>query len=415
MEIFYKLLFLLFATRVCGEIAHRIGLPSLLGELIAGVILGALAIGFTDTFPVIEELTHDQVFIAITNLGMFFIMLQGGLELHAKELAEVSYKSIMIGICGFILPLFCGFGLAWAYIPASEFKVAQCLLVGTGLAITAVPVSIGVLMQFKKLDSPAGKAIVSAAIIDDILSLILLAFLIGMINEGAPPGLAEFVILFGQIILFFLITFAFAWLFVPRIGTLIIRVKSEESEFTLLILGALAFAVLAEVLHLHFILGAFVAGLLFESRFTGEDMYQRIKSRISAITTGFFAPLFYASIGLNLDLSSVSEVPVFLILLILVAFFTKFFGAGIPALYSGFSMRDACAIGVGMSARGAVELVVADIALKGNLFSKPVPVPVTVGNLFSAIVLVALVTTIATPLLLKRIFAKTHDDPKAAV
>ena len=137
-----------------------------------------------------------------------------------------------------------------------------------------------------------------------------------------------------------------------------------------------------------------------------------MKKRTSAVTLGFLAPLFFASIGMHLDLSAVRQIPVFLALLIIVAFLTKLVGAGLPAYLVGLSKRDACAVGVGMSARGAVELIVADIALHAGLFDKPDPPPAIVANLFSAIVIVAIVTTVATPFALKRVFGQKSPSDR---
>lgn len=407
MEIFYVILVLLFISRSFGEVAFRLGQPSLLGELIAGVALGAIASSYSETFTVINGLTNNEVFIAFTNLGIFFLMLQGGVELRASDLAEVSLKSLVVGAFGLVIPVFVGFGLSWYFLPESEYKVAQCLLVGTALAITAVPVTIGMLIQMNRLDSPAGKMIISAAIIDDILSLILLAFLTGLITTGSFPSALEFGYLILEILLFFTITASVAWVVVPWVGKVVSSLKTAEFEFTSLLLAGLAFSFLAEYLELHFILGAFVAGLLFERRIAGKHIYEMVKRRISAITTGFLAPIFFVSIGMHIDLRAVTEIPVFLILLIITAFLTKLIGTGVPSYYLGLSKRDALAVGVGMSARGAVELVIADIALRAGVFSKPVPVPPIVENLFSAIVIVAVVTTLATPFALKRVFARS--------
>ena len=408
MELFYVLLILLLITRTFGEIAFRLGQPPLLGELIAGITLGVLATRFSDFLPFLVDLNYNPVFLALTNLGIFFLMLLGGVVLRAGELAEVSGKSFIVGTCGLLVPLFAGFQLAWWFIPGSDLKVAQCLFVGTALAITAIPVSIGILIQMKKLRTPAGKTIVSAAIVDDVLSLILLAVLLGIIRTGEIPEMLQIAQLFGQIFLFFLFTFTVAKVIVPKVGKFVTSMKTAEFEFTSLILAALTFSVVAEMLQLHWILGAFVAGLLFEKRIAGEVTYERVKKRIAAITTGFLAPIFFASIGMDLDLSAIWEIPTFLALIIVIAFLSKLIGAGLPAYWLGLSKQDAMAVGVGMSARGAVELIIADVALKAGLFSFPKPVPPEVQYLFSAIVIVAVVTTLVTPFALKRVFATSQ-------
>ena len=187
MELLYVLLILLLVTRTFGEIAHRLQQPALVGELIAGIALGAIVTLYPDLVPALSRSKEDPVFVALSQLGMFFLMLYGGVELRASELAEVSGKSFVVAGCGLVLPVIVGFGLGWEFLPQSNLKLAQCLLIGTALAVTAVPVSIRVLMDLGQLNSPAGKTIVAAAIIDDVLSLILLAFLTGIIATGGLP------------------------------------------------------------------------------------------------------------------------------------------------------------------------------------------------------------------------------------
>ncbi len=261
-------------------------------------------------------------------------------------------------------------------------------------------------MDLGRLQTTAGKTIVAAAIADDVLSLILLAMLMGLIETGKGPAGQSLLALLGSITLFFAVTITVGRFLVPRIGRLVQSLKTAEFEFTSLLLAALAFAVLAEVLGLHFVLGAFVAGLLFERRIAGREVYEEVKKRIAAVTVGFLAPIFFASIGIHLDMSAVTKVPVFLVVLIIVAFVTKLIGAGLPAYLLGLSRRESLAVGIGMSARGAVELIIAKIALRAGLFSQPDPPPPSIEYLFSTIVIVAVVTTVGTPFALKWAFAR---------
>lgn len=410
MEILYILLILLLVTRSFGEIAVRLQMPALLGELLGGVALGVFAAQFSDAIPVLADLKDNPVFIALSDLGIFFLMLYGGVQLRASELAEVSAKSFVIAIGGLLLPIVVGFGMAWMFLPESDWKLAQCFFVGTALAITAVPVSIRVLMDLGQLESPAGKTIVSAAIIDDVLSLILLAFLTGMITNSGIPDFSGLISLIGKITLFFAVAVVVGRVIAPRAGRFIIRWRTAEFAFTSLLLAALAFSILAQWLGLHFILGAFVAGLFFERRYAGEENYEEVKKRIAAVTVGFLAPIFFASIGLHLDMTAATSIPGFLILLIVIAFVTKLVGAGIPAYIMGMSNRDCWTVGIGMSARGAVELIIADIALHAGLFSHPENTPV-VQHLFSAIVIMALATTVATPFALRFVFKQNERPP----
>ena len=163
MDLLYVLLILLTVTRFFGEIAERLGQPLILGELIAGIALGLLANNFSETFPTLSHLPHDEVFIGITDLAVFFLMLLAGLELHPRQMARGSGSTIFIALGGMLLPLACGFALAWWFLPDSPFHLAQALFLGTSLAITAVPVSVKVMSDLHQLDSRVGQTIISAA------------------------------------------------------------------------------------------------------------------------------------------------------------------------------------------------------------------------------------------------------------
>ena len=171
----------------------------------------------------------------------------------------------------------------------------------------------------------------------------------------------------------------------------------------MLLIAALAYATFAEYMQLHFIVGAFLAGMFFHPQVVDSPIYIRVENQMSGITRGFLAPIFFVSIGLQLDFSALTTTPGFLTVLILVALLSKLIGAGLPARFIGLSTRESLMVGVGMSGRGAVELIVAGVALEAGLFLQPSPPPPVVQGLYSAIVIMALVTTIATPIFLRRI------------
>lgn len=411
MELFYILLVLLVVTRAFGELAIRAGQPALVGELIGGVTLGAIVHAWSDWFPMLSTIGDEPVFRAVTDLGMFFLMLLGGVELRYRDLAQGSWSSLLVALGGMFAPLGVGIALALAFLPESDVKFVQALLVGTALAVTAVPVTIRVLMDLGKLQTPAGRTIVSAAIVDDVLSLMLLAILTGLIRAGQVPAPWELARLLLQVLAFFAITLVIGKFVFPKVGPLVSSFQAAEFEFSALLVAGLAFAVLAEWLGLHFILGAFIAGLFFGRDTAGTKTYVEVQRKVTAVTSGFLAPIFFASIGLHLDLTAVTQAPVFLLLLIMAAFLSKIVGASIPAWVTGMSLQDAVAVGVGMSGRGAVELIIVGVAARAGLFSQPEPTPAIVRSLFSAIALVAILTTLATPPLLAVIYGRSDDVP----
>ena len=403
MEIIFILLVLLAVARGLGEVAVRLGQPPLVGELLAGVLIGTVASEFHEYMPLLVGLNDNETFLAIADLGVFFLMLLGGVELQARNISNASKSAIVVAIFGMIVPFAAGFSTGMYLFQSSAYKLSQCMFLGTALAITAVPVAIRVLMDMNKLNSPVGSIIVSAAVIDDVLSLALLAILTGIIADGVLPGANELLILSGKVCLFFIICTLIGKYVFPRFS-FIVKLKSPELEFSGLVLAALALSVLAEYLHLHFILGAFMAGLFFGKSAAGYKTYKDVKLKLNATTMGFLAPIFFVSIGLNLDISALIEEPLFVLFILVIAVLTKVIGAGLPAKLLGFSAQDSTAIGIAMSSRGAVEIIIADIALRAGLFTQPEPVPPEIKYLFSTIVIGAIATTILTPIGLKLVY-----------
>jgi len=391
----------LIVTRIFGEVSERLGQPALLGELVSGICLGVIVHHYDQSFPVLANLADNEVFAAITDLGIFFLMLLGGMELQPRKLLKASKGALVVAIFGMLIPLALGIGFGYVTLPESALRNPQILFLGTVMAVTAVPVSVRALMDLGQLDGRVGQLIVSAAVIDDTLSLILLAILTGILQTGSAPNLVALALLLGKVLLFFALAGLLGQYLFPRIGALLKGSRAEEFEFSMLLIAAMAYALLAEKLGMHFILGAFLAGLFFRKRTIDAKTFDEIMLKVKGLTTGFFAPIFFASIGLHLDLIAFKEIPVFVLALILIACVGKILGAGLSSRMIGLSTREAAAIGIGMNARGAVELIIADIALRAGMFSAPVPVPPVINYLFSAVVIMAIVTTLMTPPALK--------------
>ena len=396
------LLVLLVLSRLFAELAERVGQPALVGELTAGILLGLSAVPLSQwtgiPFDFVEEVADGHAFGAVTELGIFFLMLLGGLELRPRDMAQASGSAFLIALGGLLVPLACGIGLGWWLLPESDAKTAQVMFLGTALAVTAVPVSIRVLRDLGRLDTKVGNVVVSAAVYDDVLSLILLAILTALLKTGDWPGTVGLLLLAGKVAVFFALTIAIGhWVF-PRLGNLLKRTHANELPFSVVLMVALGFGVLAEQLGMHFILGAFMAGLYFQRETLDEKTFESVRTRTEGITTGFLAPIFFTSIGLQLDGQAMLQTPWFLLGLLLIAFLAKLIGCGLVSYAFERDPAGAAVVGSAMSARGAVELIIADIALRAGLFDTPTPTPPIVANLFSAVVIMAVVTTIATPI-----------------
>lgn len=414
MNVLYLILVLLVVTRIFAELAERVRLPAIVGELVAGVALGIFLRGATDVLPVLCSAAQSETYSSIVSLGMFFLMLLAGIRMEPLDFARTSKSAILIAVGGMVVPVGAGFALGLAVLPESSFRLVQSLFLGVALAITAVPVAVRIFMDLGMLDSRVGKTVVAAALWDDLLSLFLLALLVAAIGENESGVFASgtMMLLLGKVALFFAVTIPVGLYVFPLVGKYLRHLHFPEVDFSMLLIAALAYAVFAELMALHFILGAFLAGMFFHSEVVDEDVYERVEQQMSGITSGFLAPIFFVSVGMNLDFSALSQVPGFVAVLILIAIASKLVGSGVPALWLGLTKRESMMVGIGMSGRGAVELIVAGVALQAGLFLQPTPTPVIVESLFSAIVIMALVTTVLTPILLRRL--ATPADAAAA-
>ena len=396
-------LILLVVTRTFGELAERASLPALVGELMAGIVLGFLLQRFQGSTPTIWFTANGELFAGLADLGMFFLMLLAGIRMEPLDFAKSSKSAILIALGGMIIPVGVGFGLGALVLPDSSFKLVQCLFLGVALAITAVPVAIRIFMDLGALDSRVGIAVIAAAIWDDVLSLFLLALLLATIG-GDGTGDFNFwqlLLVVGKVLVFFAVTIPVGLYFFPFVGRYFRHLSFPEVDFSMLLVAALAYGVFAEYMGLHIIIGAFLAGMFFHPKIVDVETYDRVEQQMSGLTRGFLAPIFFVSVGFHLDISAVSQVPAFVITLTFLALASKVIGSGFPAYWVGFSKRESFLVGVGMSGRGAVELIIAGVALEAGLFQQPTPPDAIVQSLYSAIVIMAIVTTVATPIILR--------------
>lgn len=308
--------------------------------------MAALASWFGQYFPFLSQIASSEALEIVAKLGIFFLVLVAGIEMQPKEILESSSTSLAVAAGGMIVPLFGGIALAWAFLPVSDLRPVQALLVGVALSISAIPATVKVLTDLGMLHTRVGEIIVSAAVFDDVFGLFLLAILLAMIETGQVPGLIALVWLLAKVVFFFALTIVLGVHVYPRVHRGIKAMRVAVMELSTLAAVALGYGWLAEALGMHWILGAFMAGLYFERSRVGARAYNEVKLICNAVTTGLLGPLFFAYIGLRVDVSAIAAVPVFLGLLILVAVAGKIIGAGVPAFWLGIKPRDALSIGV---------------------------------------------------------------------
>ena len=395
-----QLLCLLLLARFCGVGAERLGQIAPVGELIAGILIAVAATAIVPANSILEELRTSPNLAAIANLAVFFLVLRAGVDMKPKEVFAASGDAFAVALGGILLPLALGVGLGWWFIPPSELKVAQVLVVGLALSVTAVPATARVFEEMGLLHSRLGVTVLSAALIDDIIGLMMLAAVTTLAASGGVVDFAGLAWLVAKTGVFFAVTGLLGAHVYPHVSERLRKEKVAALELSALVAVALAYALLAEALGLHWIMGAFMAGLFLEPARIGKQPFEDMQLIMAAITSGVLGPLFFITIGLQVDVIALYQAPALAALLVLAAFFGKLIGSGVPALMVGFNRRHACAVGVGMSTRGAVVLIILGVVVEAGILSPGTPDGV-VTNLFSLLVVMAVATTLAAPLALR--------------
>lgn len=406
MTLIEALLLLLIVSRMIGELVERLGQPAMIGEIAAGVLLGPSALALIHFTPEIK---------AIADLGVFLLVFLVGMEMDLGALWKAFRgRGALVGLAGFIIPLALGILVGYAF----RMGPTQMVFLALCIAITALPVSVRILMDLDKLHTDIGQRIVSAAVMNDVASLLLLGVILGVKAHGP---ISRTLLTSVGLALVKALVFMAAIIIVSRvikkytpgrfrrsrnlIDPLLVKLKGKESLFAVVLLFVIAFASLSELLGLHFIVGAFFGSMLLSHAVLGKANFEEVRKTASNVTMGFLGPIFFAAIGLEFDASSLRNWKLVVAVLV-VAFVAKIAGGYIGGRLAGMSDRQSWALGIGLNGRGIMELVIANVALS-NAF---------IGNeLFTVLVLMAVVTTIATPILLKKAYERLPAEQGAAL
>lgn len=394
LPFFTNLLILLVSARFLGELFERMKQPAMIGEILAGIILGPSLFNFihrTEDIKVISE------------LGIFLLVILAGLEINIEDiLKSLRGKNIVISILAFFLPILSGFAVGYFYGQA----VMTTAFIGLCVAITALPVSIRILMDLGKLNSEIGQKIISVAIFDDVLALTILGVLLNLQDTDMSIWSIAKVTSISLLKLFVFITFlSLAYYFIRKVTNkgnyfedsldkLLHFLKGKEPLFALFFAFVLLFSTITESLGFHFIIGAFFASMIISDSVIGKENLKTIEKTTSSLAMGFLAPIFFAGIGLEFNLGSISNYGL-MITIVLVSYLSKILGGYIGGSIAGLGGRKSLTIGVGLNARGIMELVIANIAYKAELITL---------EIFSILVIMGILTTITTPMMLKRSF-----------
>lgn len=395
LPFFANLLLLLVLARVFGEVMERFKQPAMIGEILAGVVLGP---------TVLNVMVRNEELTAISELGVFLLVIIAGLEIDVREIAKTSRgRNLITSLLAFLIPIGSGFAVATAF----DLALVPAIFVGLCVAITALPVSVRILMDLGQLKSEIGQRIIAVAIFDDVLALTILGVLLDVNNSANSSidvlGLAIGLTLGKILLLLAGLIFAYRLInkFTDRdnfielqLDKLLLFMRGKESLLAIMFAFILIFASLTEAVGLHFIIGAFFASMLLSKELVGVAHFQEFEKTTHGMAMGFLAPIFFAGIGLEFQFSSITEWGL-LFAIIGVSFLSKIVGGYIGGRFAGLRHRKALTLGIGLNARGIMELVIANIAYREGLIGV---------QIFSILVIMGVFTTINTPMLLKRSF-----------
>jgi Kef-type K+ transport system membrane component KefB len=392
LQFIFLLAVLIFAAKTGGYISQRLGQPSVLGELLAGLLLGPT---FLNLYG-LPFLTDSHLHEAITHLaeiGVLLLLFIAGMELHLSDLVKAGKIASYVGISGVLAPV--GLGFIAARITGTDVQTA--LFLGLMLAATSVSISAQTLMEMNKLQTKVGIVLLGGAVIDDILVLLGLSIFGALVLEGGA-GFSGVAWILVRMLLYILVGAALGTVLVPRLLQRVSRLPISEGLVATGLVIAFLYAWAAEVLGgMAAITGSFLAGILISR----SSLRERVQRGISAAAYGFFVPIFFSNVGLQAEFSSFGKDGLLLMAgLSAIAIVSKLLGGGIGALAGGMKMHEAAKVGVGMMARGEVILIAATIGIDAGL----------IGNeLFSSVVGVVLITTLLTPPILRVLYREKTE------
>ena len=386
---------LLFAAKLMAELFLRLKLPIVLGELIAGMIVGPFALGGLQIIDGKQLLQINDEIKILGEMGAIVILFMAGLEMTPKEFLKGGKAALVVGTLGVVIPFFVGLTVFQLF----GFDALQSMLIATALTATSIAISIQVLSEFGKLKTPEARLIIGAAIIDDILAIAVLSVVTSIAgSDGGVDNIdiTEVTITILQVLGFFAIMLIVSVVVIPKVITpRIWKAKgSVEGIATAAFFGA---AALAGSIGLSPIVGAFAVGMALST----SKVFDKIENYVGKIGL-IFAPLFFAIIGAQVDLRAVDlNILILSAVIVVVAVTTKLFGCGLPAMYFLKSKQKGMRVGIGMISRGEVGLIVAGVGITAGILTSEV---------YSTIIIMVVVTTIITPIWLKIEYRKEQKN-----
>ncbi|CAG0932130.1 Na(+)/H(+)-K(+) antiporter GerN [Thermoflexales bacterium] len=389
LQLTLALAIIILAAKTGGYLAVRLRQPAVLGELLVGLVLGPTIVDLVH-LPFVSDptLLHEEI-SDLASLGVVFLMFMAGLEVELDEMLHAGRASLLGGTLGVVVPLFMG---AVAALPFGYTDQAAWFI-GIILTATSVSISAQTLLELGVLKTREGITLLGAAVVDDVLVLVVLSIFLAL--GGSTNGESSVIVVVAKMVLYLTLSAALGWFVLPRIVAWVDQQPISEGLTAVVVFVTLVFAWSAEVMGgLAAITGAFIAGVGLGR----SPLRDKIETKMRILTYGFLVPIFFVSIGLEANVREITGALLpFLIVLFIIAILSKVIGAGLGVRAAGLTRAEALRVGVGMISRGEVGLIVASIGVREGIISPEV---------FTVVVVLVLLTTLATPLLLRYVFPR---------
>lgn len=362
LPFFQELLILMVVIWVFSVLLRKIGIPTIMGELVAGILIGPAVFGLIEPNEIIEVLSQ---------LGIFFILLHTGVETNPREFVTALKKSFGIAFIGALFPFLTSMSITLLF----GYPLKTALFVGITLTATAVVVTLKILRDLKLSNTRLARVIVASCIIDDLLSLIFFSLILSVV-KSEDISVFSLGIIALKSTLFFVVTIVAGYYLYPLLKKPFQTNKGKGFTF-LLILG-LVFGLFAELIGLHMILGAYLAGLFFREEVANKELVKKVEDRLYGIAYSFLGPIFFISLGFHITFQAFSTQGILLLVSLVVGvIIIQVMSAGVMAKASRFSNIESITIGVGMTGRAEMAFILAAIGQKMSILD---------DNLFSIIV-----------------------------
>jgi len=400
IHVLISLAVLLFAAKIFAELFNKLRLPAVLGELVAGIIVGPFALGSLPIFDGKPLVILNETIRQIGEISGIVILFIAGLEITPREFLRGGAASFTIGACGVIVPFFLGYYVFTIF----GLEGLQSILVATALTATSVAITVRVLTELGKMQTKEAKIILGAAIVDDILAIAVLSFVLTMVQTGnMAPNITDIIFLILKILGIFAVLLIGAIIIIPRIVNAERLWKARGSIEGIVTASFFGASAIAAAVGLSPIVGAFSVGMAVAS----TKIIKRVEEYVDKLEI-IFAPLFFAIIGAQVNLTGVNLDVLFLsAIVVAVAIFSKLVGCGLPAMMFLREKSKAMKVGIGMISRGEVGLIVAGIGVTSGALS---------SNIYTTVIIMVAITTLITPVWLKKAYGKepavANDDSR---